>query len=95
MIEAGKALGLGTVLVLATLALIYNRAVAQYLVENGTTPFTFLRPQDRIPREDRPQQLRSFREARSFWLPFMRVWVVLFTSVLIVACFAGLVGELI
>jgi hypothetical protein len=92
--DVGKAVGLGTLLLLATLALVYNRAVAQYFVENNTTPFTFLRPQDRIPREDRPERLRDFRQARSFWLPFMRVWVILFASVLIVASAAGLVGEL-
>jgi hypothetical protein len=69
--------------VLCALALFYNRAVALYFVENNTTPFTFLRPQDNIPREDRPERLEQWREARSFWLPFMRGFVLLVSAFLL------------
>jgi hypothetical protein len=64
--------------VLSVLLIAGNRSVAMFLVDNGTTPFTFLRPQDRLPREDRPERLEEYRRSRTFWLPKLRVFVVCF-----------------
>jgi hypothetical protein len=87
----GEVVALSIGIALAATALVCNRAVARYFVENNTTPFTFLHPQDRIPREDRPERLRDFRVARSFWLPFMRAWVVVLASAIGALCAANLV----
>jgi hypothetical protein len=79
--------------VLATLALIYNRPVATYFVENNASPFTFLHPQDRIPREDRPEKLEEHRTARDFWLPFMRAFVVLVAAAVAFGSTANLIAS--
>jgi len=75
-VEWGTLAAAGVTLVGATLVLIRNRAVADYFTSNNTTPFTSLRPQDRLPREDRPDRLCKFRKSQAFWRPLMRIWVV-------------------
>jgi hypothetical protein len=86
----------GPVLVLAVagLMLVYNRAVAEYFVTNNSSPFTFLRPQDRIIREDRPERLQDYREAKAFWLPFMRFWIVLVGLMASVFALSALAGAI-
>jgi hypothetical protein len=80
------------VVLVAALVVIYSRPVATYFVENNATPFTFLHPQDRIPREDRPEKLEEHRRARDFWHPFMRGFVILMALIVGCGAAANLVG---
>ena len=83
------------IVVIAAGFVIYNRPVATYFVENNTTPFTFTHPKHRLPREERPEQWEDFRKARDFWLPFMRIFVVVVAVVIGFGAAANLVALII